>query len=183
MKIVIILIVSVVIGLAVLVWARSARAAAKSAPGAVMAGLRSQALTVSAKDLGLSQSTSEPFAVIMDIGYPQAVVTVVSFATGDASIYFSTGGGVLGGVGHESVRKAALAFVHESSHLTSKMQPAANFPYAAPGAVRFYVRTNAGTLVSEAPEKELATGKHELSPLYIAGQDVITQLRLITPAK
>ncbi|HEX3069951.1 MAG TPA: hypothetical protein VHX14_15390 [Thermoanaerobaculia bacterium] len=148
-----------------------------------MAGLRNQALTISGKDLGVSQSTHEPFAVIMDIGYPQAVVTVVSFASGDASIYFSTGGGVLGGVGHESVRKAAVAFVHESSHLTAKMQSAANFPYAAPGAVRFYVRTNAGTLVAEAPEKELASGKHEFSPLYIAGQGVITQLRLITPAK
>ena len=183
MRIVVILIVCVVLGVAVLMWPRSAHTAAKSAPSEGMAALRNQALTVSAKDLGVSQSTHEPFAVVMDIGYTQAVVTVVSFASGDASIYFSTGGGVLGGVGHESVRKAAIAFVHESSHLTGKMQPAANCPYPAPGAVRFYVRTNAGTLAAEAPEKELASGKSALSPLYIAGQDVITQLRLITPAK
>jgi hypothetical protein len=37
--------------------------------------------------------------------------TVVAFADGSASIYLSTGGGHIGGVAHENVRKAAKALV------------------------------------------------------------------------
>ena len=34
-------------------------------------------------------------------------MTLACFGDGDASLFYKTGGGMVGGIGHESVRKAA----------------------------------------------------------------------------
>src|SRR5262245_36786224 len=46
-------------------------------------------------------------AVIMDWPIPAGTVTVVSRTTGDASVYTDGSFGIFGGIGHESVRRAA----------------------------------------------------------------------------
>ena len=143
-----------------------------------MAGLRKRALSVPPGEVGITPVADEPFAVVMDIGFPQAVVTLAAFSSGEASLYFSNGGGIVGGSTHEPVRKAAIAFVHDAARFTGQMQPAADYPSASAGNVIFYVRTSGKVLKAEAPEAELASGKHALAPLYLAAQNVITQLRL-----
>jgi len=116
----------------------------------------------------------------MDIGYPQAVVSVVAASTGDASIYFSSGGGVIGGVQHENVRAAAVAFVQGAAKHLEQFVRASEYPCPSVAKVRFYVVTPEGVHSAEADEQELEEGKNSLSSLYIAGQDVITELRLVT---
>lgn len=155
------------------------RAAAARAADA-MAGLRLQILQSTPQDLGLTVAPGEPFSIVMDMAYPGAVVSIVSAATGDASIYISNGGGVLGGIEHESVRAAATAFVQEAGRHRDHLRSTSEFPLPAAGLVRFYVGTPEGSLVGEASEQELAEGKSALSPLYAAGQNVITVLRVVT---
>jgi hypothetical protein len=181
MKITVLIILAVVV-MSVVVFVARAQRPRKPSADDVTRGLRSQALTLSPKDLGLSTVANKPYTVIMDIAYPEATASVMSVVTGDASIYISTGGGVLGGVGHESVRKAAKAFVEESAKYSSTFQATSDFPYPRPGSVRFFLRTPEGVLVSqEVPESELANGNHPLSKLFFAGQEVITQLRESSP--
>ena len=125
-------------------------------------------------------SPGKPIAIIMDIAYPQAVASVMASAFGDASIYFSTGGGILGGVGHEPAREAATAFVAAATTYLPQFQRVVVYPYPVPGNVRFYVRTPESVYMGEASERALAEGNNPLSSLFNAGQEVITQLRLAT---
>ncbi len=43
----------------------------------------------------------------MDWIVSSAIATVVAFSDGSASVYFSSGGGLLGGQAHEPIRNAA----------------------------------------------------------------------------
>jgi hypothetical protein len=47
--------------------------------------------------------------------------------------------------------------------------------------VRFQVRTVDGIYSGVAPETALQAGRHPLAPLYAAGQDLLTEIRLATP--
>ncbi len=62
-----------------------------------------------------------------------------------------------------------------------KPQPAPPLPSI--GRVIFYILTFSGAYTADADENELGEGKHHLSPLFYAGQDVITQIRLNTPKR
>jgi hypothetical protein len=144
--------------------------------------LRAKALNMTPEDLGLDVHGGDLVAhgVVMDWTVGSDVVTVVSFATGDASLYFSWGGGVIGGFAHENVQQAAKAFVNSAGTFIEKMQPAQDHSTPRPGLVRFFVVTNRGVITAEAQERDLDEQGHELSSLFHAGQDVVTQLRLIT---
>ncbi len=146
--------------------------------------LRSQLLTSPPETLGFSKpgSDSEVFGILMETGYPEALATLVSLRDGNASLYLGHGGGVIGGVGHENVRKAAMEFVKVSAKYQTRMKSTTLFPYPAVGRVTFYVLTFNGVVTAEADKNELGEGKHGLSPLFYAGHEVITRLRQISEA-
>jgi hypothetical protein len=147
-------------------------------------GLRKQALEMSPASIdgAVRSDNIRPWGILMEIGYPQGVATLVSFATGDASLYFSTGGGVLGGIAQESVGSAARRFVSMAQHHAGLMETATSFPLPDPGKVKFYALVREGALTAEAGEQQLGRGKSDLSPLFYAGQDVITELRILCQA-
>jgi hypothetical protein len=142
--------------------------------------LRAQILRAGPDELGIQPSQNEAYVAVMDIAYPKAVISLVTASTGDASLYFSTGGGVIGGVGHDTVRKAATAFVEAAGAEVTLLKETTDQSQPPVGHVRFLVRSSAGLRSATAREDELTAGTHPLSPLYVKGQDVITQLRLIT---
>ncbi len=146
--------------------------------------LRNQLLTSPPEKLGFSKagSDSEVWGILMETGYPEALATLMSLRDGNASLYLGHGGGVIGGVGHENVRRAAMGFVRESAKYLTSMKITTSFPYPAVGRVKFYVLTFNGVVTAEADKNELGEGKHELSPLFYAGHGVITQLRQISEA-
>jgi hypothetical protein len=57
----------------------------------------------------------------METGYPEAAATLVSLADGTASIYFSSGGGVIGGGPHDTIAAAARRFVSLSKNFLPAM--------------------------------------------------------------
>jgi hypothetical protein len=149
----------------------------------MMSELRERALAANADDLGVVRAPGIPWAVLMETGYPGAVASLVTFVDGSASLYLSTGGGVIGGGQHANVNKAARALVAKASAEARQFSPALDHSMPSAGVTRFYVRTDARLLTAEAPENELGEGKHPLSSLFYAGQDVITQLREISENK
>jgi len=147
--------------------------------------LRHQALHRSRVELGLltPSEATRPWGVLMETTYEEASVTVFAVSDGNASIYLSTGGGFIGGVGHEAVRRAAVNMVRVAGTLASLLSPAETYPLPDRGRTIFYLRTEAGVLTGGATEAELGQRRHALSELFFAGQDVITQFRLVSEKK
>ena len=142
--------------------------------------LREQALRLSPQEIGLSPKPGEAWGIVMDTAYPEASASLISLADGTASIYFSTGGGVIGGHAHEAVSNAARSFVRSATSYLARLTVPTDESLPKPGNTRFFVLTAEGKRFAEASEQALGEGKHELSPLFYAGQNVITQLRLIS---
>jgi hypothetical protein len=142
--------------------------------------LRLAALQRHPGDFGLATEPGEPFAVLMDLVLPGAVATVVAAANGEAAIYLSSGGGVIGGA-VEAVREAAVAFVRESAKHRASLRPTTSFHFPLAGEVKFFVSTPDGVLATTASEQAVVSGKSPLAPLFVAGQAVIAALREATP--
>jgi hypothetical protein len=143
-------------------------------------GLRELALKISPDELGLKldSNATTAYGVVMEFTLPKATVTLTSYSSGDASLYFSTGGGVLGGVGHETVRNAVRKFVSSAQTFLSKTKEVASFPLPPTGATHFYVLTNHGVYGSpELISDDLKNPESEFFALFAAGQDVITEIR------
>ena len=147
-------------------------------------GLRSLATE---RDIGsIEPEPGEPLSgvvvAMMEIGLETGVATFVAIADGTVSMYTSTGGGVIGGGGHAAVREAARRFRRAMTDSRHLLQSSPEFPLPEAGTVRFHARTVDGGWTAQATEQALRTRNHPLAELYAAGQDLVTELRLSTPA-
>jgi len=142
-----------------------------------MKGLRDRLLTSSPKEIGLSgkDAKAKVWGVLMEVGIPKGIATLVSLRDGTVSLYTSTGGGILGGY---SARKEGKRFVLEAEKHLASMKPEKSFPYAEVGRMKFYVLTQEGVYTAEADEKEVLSEQHALLPLFLAGNEVLTVLRI-----
>jgi hypothetical protein len=59
--------------------------------------LRKQAFDITPLQLELTLNGTEIYGVIMDWDLGNGIMTLVTYKTGDASMYLSSGGGVIGG--------------------------------------------------------------------------------------
>jgi hypothetical protein len=97
----------------------------------------------------------------------------------DASVYLSSGGGFIGGASHESIRKAAQKMVAIAAECQAQAHATTTYPLPERSQVIFYLLTDVGIFTANAPEEELSSHRHPLSKLGDAGQDIITQYRII----
>ena len=157
----------------------------KADPSEVARDLRNQAFRVEAATLGLRPTPSRPrvWGVLMETGYPEGVATLVAFADGTASLYFSGGGGIIGAGEHAAVREATQAFLDEAEAHVAGLLPTATTPVPVLGRVRFYLRTFEGALAAEASEQDLGDDQHPLSPVFYSGHIVIAAMREATNAR
>jgi hypothetical protein len=152
-------------------------------PADVYLGLRSRALTVDPKDIGLEPSDAVPnvWGMLMEFRISGTVVTLLSLADGTTSLYFSNGGGIIGGGQHEEVAGASRDFIALAESFFNDLAPATEYPLPSPNRVKFYFMTFSGAYTADVDQDELVEHGNSLSPLYYAGNDVITQVRLHTP--
>jgi hypothetical protein len=123
------------------------------------------------------------WGVLMETGYAEGGATLVVFAEGTTSLYFSNGGGIIGAGEHAIVRTASESFLSTAEANLAAFGAALATPPPEVGRVRFYLRTFQGTLGTEAKENDLGEGRHPLSPLFHAGHAVITAIRQSTPSQ
>jgi hypothetical protein len=144
-------------------------------------GLRSLAFQSSRAKLGLfpTSTPTQPWGVIMDWGLTKGTATVVAFSDGSASVYLSSGGGFIGGASHESIREAAQKMVAIAAQCQAQAHATTTYPLPERSQVIFYLLTDVGIFTANAPEEEMSSHRHPLSKLGDAGQDIITQYRLI----
>jgi hypothetical protein len=142
--------------------------------------LRLQLLQGSAAKFGIEQP-GKVWGVATDMGMaePGSVATVTALADGSASLYTTGSFGILGGQGHENVRAAAQQLCRVAERCVDQTTPVSAFPYPGPNRVCFYLLTPEGVRSAEADGEAVVSGAHPLSALFIASNDVLTELRKV----
>ncbi|RYD55666.1 MAG: hypothetical protein EOP56_15220 [Sphingobacteriales bacterium] len=147
--------------------------------------MRSMALNTSADDLQLEYPSNslQVYGVVMDINMGEGIGTLVAFLSGDASLYYSTGGAIIGGFEHPTVKAATKQFV---SKVQTKARPATETDLTRlpeSGEVTFYFLTGKGKRRLSEKLQNIEHGKTPVSDLFDAANEVITELRLISESK
>ena len=144
-----------------------------------MSEMRAKLLTTPPSELGFSADKDFPalYGALLEFRIDDITATVYGLRDGSASVYTTGGFGVIGGIGHESVRQAAGIFVSMATRFVNRGIQTTTFPYPADGKTQFYFLTYDGPRLCTIEESAIMTGKDELRDLYAAGQDLLTKLR------
>jgi hypothetical protein len=141
--------------------------------------LREQALSFGNEEIKAAPVPGgRALGVLMDMGYDTAVVTVMGLADGTTSMYVSNGGGMLGMGENPNAAAASKRWV-EIAESALDLPEATDDALPDDGVIRFNILTTGLRLAAEATETELREGGHPLSALYVAGQNVITEIRIV----
>lgn len=170
----------VILVVAIVGWLGLQRVRRGRAGAAAMRELREKLFSARPEELGLAPCEELPhvWGVVVETWFPMATATIFSLADGTTSLYTSSGGGVIGGGQHESVRQAGGALLATGEQALALATPTTEHPAPKMGMVRFYLLTYGGTLAAEASQGSLLGAGHPLHPLFLAGEGVTTQLRL-----
>jgi len=114
----------------------------------------------------------EPWGVMMEMGYPKAVLTTVVFSDGTATVLRSSGGGCFGSGGIGAVKAAAEDFLKEVRKPHPEMKPAHEFPQPGLGYVTFYLFTDNGILAWSGDSLDLDGPMTSLSRLRLTGERI-----------
>lgn len=163
----------------VLVRRRRMQAMAQGRAKAAMAELRKRVLLGTAAECRQREDVTV-WGCVMELARPDGVASLVALEDGHTSLYTSTGGGILGGQAFPKVAAAARAFCLQAIDARPHTKPATEIPFPAPNFVAFYVLTPEGPHMAQIVEADLANGWHPLSPLFVTGHKLITELRLAT---
>jgi hypothetical protein len=147
--------------------------------------LRSRIIRLDPAEVDLTPTNNAPhvWGVLMETGYAVGTATLVSLADGTTSLYYSTGGGMLGSGEYTPVAEASKALIAQAENHLLQMSSTEKFPLPDVGQVKFTLLTYSGTFSVEESEKKLATGNHPLSHLYSLGHETLSQLRLLAEKK
>ncbi len=137
--------------------------------------LRDQALSLDSEEV---PSRNGIRALLMEIGYDDAAVTILAFSDGTASMYFSHGGGLIGAGEYEPVREVVFETLSAVGRSLESLDHTDAFPLPDPGRTRFYAVTDNGVLTAEASEESLGNDEHELSPLFFQVHKLIAAMRV-----
>ena len=143
------------------------------------ARLRNMVFTTKPESVGLNPTAGEIWGVVMETGYPEAVVTLVALAEGTVSIYFSNGGGIIGLGTHSGPQRAGNEFIALAQKFSSYGTSTQEYPLPKVSNTRFYFFVGSDTITVEAKEDDLGNGRHQLSPLFHKGHELISEIRVV----
>ena len=180
------IIVSILVTIAVLVlwWAIRSRVQAGNKPAAapkdVYVAMRNQMLQGSRAKFGLpaTSGADDPWGIIMDWSVTNGTATVVALSDGTASVYLSGGGGFIGGIGQEPIRKAAQNADVVAREFSPRMTATVVYPLPERGQVTFYALTDSGVLTATGLSRDMGAHRDPFSKLGDAMQEIITEYRL-----
>ena len=146
--------------------------------------LRQMALSVTPEQLRLESSDeTKVFAIVMDWDLGTGIATIAAYKTGDASMYLSSGGGVIGGGQHENVRQSVFTYVQLGQEFLSKSKKTESTPLPDKDSVRFYLLTNKGTYYAQEEMKNIENESSDWLRLFEEANKVLAELRKTTEEK
>ena len=147
--------------------------AERKSPAEVYAGLRNRILTKR------PPTFTGFWGVVMDMGMPNGIATMIAVADGTVSMYTSAGGGIIGVGPHEGPKRVASDLLQAAPEFSSHCEPTTVFPLPKTGNIRFYLMGPEKIVTKEVNAQELSGGRHELSPLFSKCNALLTEIRLV----
>ena len=141
--------------------------------------LREMAMAATPEQLGLviPGNMTIVYGIVMDWEMEDATATTVAYETGDASLYLSSGGAVIGGGQHPNVKKAAKQFVRLAQTFLDKAARTEKTPLPVKDEVKFYLLTNKGIYMGKDIKKNFENNTSVWVTLFAEGNKVLTELR------
>jgi len=141
--------------------------------------MRNMAFSAKADQIGLENIADDKvYGLITEMDMNPATASVVSFLTGDTSLYLSTGGGFIGAGQHEEVREMVANKVDGFQKYLSRATKIDEPKLPEEGKVNFNFLTKNGIYSVTENLADLESGKSELSELFTEVNEIITQIRL-----
>lgn len=147
--------------------------------------LRNLAFGATIEQIGVELPVDQAkiYGIIMDWDLGEGTATLVAFLSGDASLYLSSGGGVIGGRGHENVKQAATAFINKAENYLNKTVKTDSTPLPGKDGVKFYFLTNKGKFVGEEEVRNFDNNSSLWLDLFEEGNKLITEIRMVSDMK
>jgi hypothetical protein len=149
-------------------------------------GLRKNALHVSAEELDIQIPDTETrvYGIVMDWDQSgDGVATVVAFETGDASMYSSSGGAVIGGGQDDNVVKAVARYISKGQGYLDKATKTEATPLPDKDCIRFYLKTNKGMYATQETMTNMENGTSPWLSLFEEANVVLAELRIASERK
>lgn len=119
----------------------------------------------------------------MDWPIGDNIATVVAMRTGDASVYTTVTFGVIGGIGHEQVRAAAIQCVRTAQESYENARHTDEYPYPTKGRMLFYLVGYDEVRMVETDAEAVTNNHHQMHQLFSEAQRVLTELRKISETR
>ncbi len=147
--------------------------------------LRNLALGATMEQIGVNFQTNQTkiYGVIMDWDLGDGTATLISFLSGDASLYLSSGGGMIGGSGHQNIKNTAIAFIDKANGYLELTSKADSTPLPEKSCIKFYFLTNNGIFVGQEQMINIENSSSKWIDLFEEGNKVISEIRIVTEDK
>lgn len=146
----------------------------------VYTGLRQQILTLDPASMHLAPSAEHPhvYGGLMEMGVGGDVATLVVVADGTTSLYWSTGGGIIGAGLHQPVKGPSKGFLAALERHVEELSPDPAGETPPAGMIHLRALTfDRGRLLAAGPEPDFAEKRNPLWDVFFAGHGLITAIR------
>jgi hypothetical protein len=148
--------------------------------------MRNAALSTNPKEIGIKNLPEKEitvFGVIIDMVFDEGIATLVTYQTGDASMYYSFGGGFINGASHIEINKSAKELVSFAQSFIPKAAPTIDKTLSAETAVKFYLLTNKGLFSHEEKIEYIALKDSIWNSLFKTANKVISEINVHSEVK
>ena len=144
--------------------------------------MRIAALSTNPKEIGiknLPEKDISVFGIVMDIGYEEGTATLITYITGDASLYYSFGGGFVNGASKPEIKNAAIKLVSAAQEYFQKAEPVKEIPLPKLNEIVFSFLSNKGLFLLKTNIEKIK----ELSELFTTANAVISAINIYSEVK
>lgn len=144
--------------------------------------LRNMALSTTYEQLAieLPKDKTKIYGVVMEWDLGEGTATLVSFSTGDASLYLSSGGGYIGSGGYESVKTAINCLITNSEKHLNKATLSETTELPEKNGLTFYFLTNIGRFKAIEKMENIENESSIYLDLFNEANKLITEIRVVS---
>ena len=146
-------------------------------------GIRNGIFALQPDELGLTPHPRyRVWGVIMEMGTPQTVMTLVALGDGTISLYFGNGAGITGIGQFDRPRHLLKHLLAMAPDFLPYTLPTDEYPLAPVNRVLFYFLTFDGVRATHGGPADLGAGEHPLCPIFEKMTELISEARRIEEA-
>lgn len=144
--------------------------------------LRNMAINVTPEQLEIELPKGETkiYGVVMDWDLGEGTATLVSFSTGDASLYLSSGGGYIGSGGYENVKTAINNLIINSEKHLNKATLFETTELPEKNGLTFYFLTNNGRFKATERMENIENESSKYLDLFNEANKLISEIRIVS---